>query len=147
MFAQDKYGAWEQGSERKTTDTDRERGTEVRWGNINQELMVQLKAHLYNRWPWLNILSLPIESDRVDNDPSPPTALLNRPERALLVAELWYTGFTAHTYTSSQHSSKENQAFWPHKTHWKFIKHALRIVCNHIYWPLTLNLILTLGDH
>ena len=116
MFAQDKYGAWEQGRARATTDTDRVRGTEVRGGNINRELMVQLKAHLYNRWPWLNILSLPIESDRADNDPSPPTVLLTRPERALLVAELWRTGFTAHTHTSSEYSNKENQGFWPHTT-------------------------------
>lgn len=51
----------------------RKRETEVRGGNINWGLMVQVKAQLGNRWPQINFLFLPIESDRADNDPSPPT--------------------------------------------------------------------------
>lgn len=39
--------------------------------------MVQVKAHLGNQWPQMNFSFLPIESDRADNDPSPPTAPFN----------------------------------------------------------------------
>lgn len=48
--------------DRLKTQTERE-GGEARGGNINLELMVQVKAHLGNRWPKLNFLFLPIESE------------------------------------------------------------------------------------
>lgn len=59
----------------------------MRGGNINSDLMVQVKVHLGNRWPQMNFLFLPIESDRADNDPSPPTARSTGQRGLLLVAE------------------------------------------------------------
>lgn len=67
------------GVKRRHLYSDTANETEVRGGNISWGLMVQLKAHLGNRWPQMNFLFLPIESDRADNDPS-PIAPLSRVE-------------------------------------------------------------------
>lgn len=117
LCAQDIYRAWGQGSEGEIIDKDRARVTEVKGRNINWGLMVQVKACLCNRWPQMNFLSLPIESDRADNDPSPPTALLNSPEMTLLVGR---TGqvlqFTHHhnTQNTETYTTRPEGRIQPH---------------------------------
>lgn len=91
------------------------RQTAVKGGNINWGLMVQVKDHLGNRWPQMNFLFLPVESDRAHNNPSPPTAPLRRPgeERALY----WWLDFDldlqvvqfipTHPHNSPQHTKSD----------------------------------------